>query len=100
MARYVATVKFTQQGMTNIRDTCKRAASFKAEAKKMGVKVTDIFWTTGPFDGIVVMDAPDEGTATAAMLHLGVKGNVQTQTSRAFNAAEMQKILAKMPENK
>lgn len=55
--------------------------------------MSDIFWTLGQFDGLIVFDAPDEETATAAMLHLGSLGNVQTQTSRAFRAAEMKKVL-------
>lgn len=95
---FVATVKFTQQGITSIRETVKRADNFKAVAKKIGVKVTDLFWTLGPFDGLVVFDAPDEETATAVMLHLGALGNVQTQTARAFRAAEMKKILDALPE--
>jgi len=94
MATFVTTVKFTQQGITNMQDTCKRAAAFKAAARKMGCKITDQFWTLGPFDGLVVFEAPDEETATALMLHLGSLGNVQTQTARAYTAAEMEKILA------
>ena len=79
------------------RDTCDRAASFKATAKKMGVKVTGIYWTLGAFDGVLVWEAPDEETATAALLHLGSLGNIRTQTARAFDAAEMQKILGVLP---
>jgi uncharacterized protein with GYD domain len=95
MATFVTTFKFTQQGMANIKDTCKRAEAFKAAAKKLGVKVTDQFWTFGPFDGLLVFEAPDEETVTAVMLRLGALGNVQTQTARAFKAAEMEQILAK-----
>jgi uncharacterized protein with GYD domain len=94
MATFVTTIKFTPQGMTNIQDTCKRAADLKAAAKKMGAKVTGQYWTTGPFDGLLVFEAPDDDTAVALMLHLGALGNVQTQTARAFSAAEMEKILA------
>ena len=90
---FVATLRFTPQGIADLRDTCKRADKFKAAAKKMGVKVSDIFWTLGQFDGLIVFDAPDEETATAAMLHLGSLGNVQTQISRAFRASEMKKVL-------
>ena len=36
----------------------------------MGVKVTGIYWTLGAFDGVIVCEAPDEETATAALLHL------------------------------
>jgi uncharacterized protein with GYD domain len=37
-------------------------------------------------------------TATAALLHLGSLGNLRTQTARAFNAAEMHKILGLLPK--
>ena len=56
----------------------------------------NIFWSLGPFDGCIVFDAPDDETATALMLQLGSYGNVQTQTARAYQAAEMENILAKM----
>jgi uncharacterized protein with GYD domain len=94
MATFISTIKFTAQGMTNIRDTCKRAAALKASARKMGVKITDVYWTMGAFDGLLVFEAADEETATALLLHIGSLGNVHTQTARAFTAAEMEKILA------
>jgi uncharacterized protein with GYD domain len=94
MATFITSIKFTQQGITNFRDTCKRADAFKTTAKKMGVKVTNVFWTLGAFDGVLIFEAADEETTTAAILQLGSLGNVQTQTARAFNSAEMEKILA------
>ena len=94
MATFITTVQFTEQGVKAARDTCDRAASFKAAARKMGVKVTGLYWTLGAFDGVLVCEAPDEATATAALLHLGALGNVRTQTARAFTAPEMEKILA------
>jgi uncharacterized protein with GYD domain len=96
MATFISTIKFTGQGIQNIKDTCKRANAFKTKAKKMGVKVQDIYWTLGPFDGLLVFDAPDEETATAVVLHLGTLGNVQTQTARAYNSSEMEGVLAKL----
>lgn len=93
MATYISTVKFSSQGMTGIQDTIKRAAAFKSAAKKHNVKIKEIFWTLGAFDGMLIFEAPDDETATAVMLHLGAQGNVATQTCRAFNAAEMEKIL-------
>ena len=94
MATFISTIKFTEQGIKAIGETTKRAASLKAAAKKMGVKVTSIYWTLGAFDGLLSFEAPDDETATALMLHLGSLGNLQTTTTRAFNAAEMDKVLA------
>jgi uncharacterized protein with GYD domain len=98
MATYITTVHFTEQGIKSIRDTCDRATSFKATAKKMGVKVTGMYWTLGAFDGVIILEAPDEETATAALLHLGSQGSIRTQTGRAYNAAEMQTILGRLPK--
>ena len=40
--------------------------------------------------------APDDETATTLLLHLAALGNVHTTTARAFTAAEMDAILAKV----
>jgi len=98
MATFITTMHFTEQGIKAVQDTCNRAAGFKATAKKMGVKVTGLYWTLGAFDGVIVCEAPDEATATAALLHLGSLGNLRTQTARAYDAAEMQKILGLLPK--
>ena len=96
MATFITTIKFTQQGIKGIDESTKRAAAFKAAAKKLGVKVRDIYWTLGEFDGVLIQDAPDDETALAALLHLGALGNVHTTTVRAFTAAEMDKIVPKV----
>ena len=98
MPTFLTTIKFTDQGIRNIQDTGKRASAFKAMAKKMGVKVANIYWTLGAIDGAIIFDAPDEETATALMLQLTSLGNLKTQTSRAFDAAEMNTILSKLSE--
>ena len=97
MATFITTLHFTEQGVKAARDTCDRAASFKAAARKMGVKVTGLYWTLGAFDGVIILEAPDEATATAALLHLGALGNLRSQTARAFDTAEMRKILGLLP---
>jgi uncharacterized protein with GYD domain len=94
MATFITLIKFTPQGVTNIQDTCKRAAAFKAAAKKLGGKVTATYWTQGPFDGVLIFEADDDQTASALMVHLASQGYVQTQTVPAHTAAEMEKVLA------
>lgn len=95
MATFITKIKFTPQGIKDIAHTTKRAAAFKSTAKKYGVKVKEMYWTMGDHDGVIVLEAPNDETATTALLHLGVLGNVQTTTCRAFTGAEMDAILAK-----
>jgi uncharacterized protein with GYD domain len=98
MPAFIATIKFTEQGIKSIKDTTRRSSAFKAAAKKMGVKLLDVYWCLGPFDGLLIFEAPDAQAATAAMLSLAAKGNVQTQTAQAFTAAEMDKVLSAMEQ--
>jgi uncharacterized protein with GYD domain len=96
MATFITTIKFTQQGIKDVDHSTKRAATFKSEAKKLGAKVKDIYWLLGDHDGLLILEAPDDETATAAILHLATMGNVHTSTCRAFTVDEMEKILSKV----
>lgn len=96
MATFITTIRFTQQGIKDIDHTTRRATSLKAAAKKLGVKIRDIYWTLGDHDGVLIFEAPDDETATTLLLHLGSMGNVHTSTCRAFTAAEMDQILSKV----
>ena len=96
MPTYISLAKFTGQGAKSVRDTTKRAKMFMELAKKRKVSYKGIYWTMGRFDVISVFEAPDDETATALVLDLGSKGNVSTQTVRAFSAKEMEKILSKI----
>jgi uncharacterized protein with GYD domain len=96
MANYIALLQFTEQGIRTVKDTTKRAAAAGEMASKMGAKLTDVFWTLGPYDLVLVLEAPDDETMTALALKLGSLGNVKTQTMRAFRAKEMDAILAKV----
>ena len=97
MATFLTSIKFMPEGVKEIGETTRRSAAFKATAKKLGAKVTDVYWTLGDFDGLLIFEAPDDETAAALMLHLSSIGKVHTSTVRAFTAAEMDKIVSKLP---
>ncbi len=96
MATYVALIKFTEDGVKHIKDTCKRASEFKAHAWKHGIEVVQQYWCVGKYDGLILFNAPDDETASAAMLSLSSRGFVASHTLRAFTAAEMAKIMEKV----
>ena len=66
-----------------------------AAAKKLGVKVKDLYWTLGQHDGVLILEAADDAAVTSALLPLGARGFVHTSTARAFSASEIDKIIAK-----
>lgn len=94
MATFITTIRFTEQGVKNVRQTAQRAAAFEATARQLGASVTHVYWTLGGYDGLLVFDAADDEAAAVLMLRLGSLGNVHTQTCRAFTASDMTKLLA------
>jgi uncharacterized protein with GYD domain len=96
MVTYIGLLNFTDKGLGAIKDTTKRAAAAKAAAKKTGVNMREVFWTLGEYDVICVLEAEDEAALAAFTVATAQQGNVRTRTVRAFSAAEMDKILAKM----
>ena len=96
MAHYVLLTNFTDQGVKGVKDTVKRAEAFKALAARSGVKVHSLFWTLGQYDVVAIAEAEDDIAATALGLSIASLGNVRTQTLKAFDAADMAKVIAKM----
>ncbi len=95
MATYIALIDYTPQGVRDIKDSPARAAAFAESAKKAGITVKDLYWTTGGHDGVLILEAPDDKSVFSLILSLGRAGNVRTMTMRAFGREEMQEILAK-----
>ena len=79
-----------------MKDTAKRAETFKQMANKLGVTVKEVLWTLGQYDVVVIAEAPDDMTTTALALSAGVLGNVRTQTLRALTEAEIKTVIAKI----
>lgn len=96
MSKHAVLLKFTQQGLSNVSQSPARSEAFKAQASSLGVKVETLLWTTGPYDGLLVIDAPDETTAAALVLRLGQSGDLSTCMLRAFDGDEFQAVLGKI----
>jgi uncharacterized protein with GYD domain len=96
MSAYIVLCHFTEQGIGGVKDSPKRAAAFKAAAKKAGVTVEAFYWTLGRYDMVSILEAPDLETVTALCLSVGKLGNVRTETLPAFDNAGMEAILKKV----
>jgi uncharacterized protein with GYD domain len=94
---YVSLVKFTQKGIQDAKQTTQRLAAWAAKVQSMGVTIKQMYWTLGEYDQVCIFEAPDDETAASVLLAADILGNIRTRTMRAFTAAEMDKILAKIP---
>ena len=97
MPKYVTFLNWTGQGIQSVKDTTKRFQEGMALFEQMGVKVLSFYWTSGRYDAVAITEAADDETASAVALTLGSQGRVRTETLRAFDIEDMERILAKMP---
>lgn len=93
MPHYVCLVSFTQEGLKNLKATTKRARAFAEKIEKQGVRIESTYWTVGRYDLVHIFEAPDDEKAAALAFSLGALGNVRTETLRAFDIDEMEKIV-------
>ncbi len=96
MSRYVVLLRFTEKGVAKSEDSVARAEAFQKVAAQVNARIEGQYWTTGPYDGALIIDAPDETTATALVLRLGKDANVSTCMLRAFDAEEFASVLKKI----
>jgi uncharacterized protein with GYD domain len=96
MPTYIILGHFTDQGMRNVKDTPKRANALKEAAKKYGATVKNVYWTLGAYDVLAVIDAPDSESMAKLLFNLGSLGNVRTQSLRALEAGEVERILGSL----
>jgi uncharacterized protein with GYD domain len=88
MTRYVTLIQLTPQGLQGIKKSPARAESFRKACKKSGVKVETLLWTTGSYDGVLILAAKTENAVLRQIAKLAAQGNVKTHTMRALNEKE------------
>ena len=94
MITYIVLWNFTDQGARNIKLTTERADVFRAQAKELGVNVKDYFWTLGGYDGVIILEAPDDEKVARLILLTCSLGTVRAQALRAFSRGDIERVLS------
>lgn len=97
MPTYISLLRYTQQGVQNIKESPARLDAAKKVFKAMGAELKQWYLVLGRYDAIVVSEAPDDETAAKLALAVGSQGNIHTETLRAFTEDEYRKLIAALP---
>ena len=97
MSAYIILVRYTQQGVQNIKESPARLDAAKKAFQAMGAELKQWFLVMGQYDAVVVAEAPDDETTAKLALAIGSLGSVRTETLRAFTEDEYRKIIAALP---
>jgi uncharacterized protein with GYD domain len=97
MPMYVTLIKYTEQGVKTFKDLPRRLAETRTAGEAAGAKLVAFYLTMGQYDAVVVSEAPDDETVATLALAAGGRGNVRTETLRAFTEDEAKKLAAALP---
>lgn len=97
MPFYVSLGRLTEQGRKTIKDSPKRFRETISMLEKTGVKFHQAFYTTGRYDLVTIVEAPNDQTALLAGLGSAAAGNVYWETLHAYTVDEIEKVVSKIP---
>ena len=95
MPRYISLLRFTDKGAREIKNSPARAAAFEKAAEKAGVRIEAQYWTTGDFDGLLILHADKEEQALKCLTRLLASGNVRSTTLPAYDATQFGRLIGR-----
>ncbi len=97
MPTYITLYRYTDQGISNIKESPNRMHAYRQALQDMGGGLKAIYLTMGQYDCVAILELPDDESAARANLALASLGNVRTETLRAFTEDEFRQITDALP---
>lgn len=97
MPTYVTLMRFTDQGIRNIKEGPSRLEAAKKLFQSAGAEIKSYYLALGNYDAIAIIDGPNDEVAARLALAIGAQGNVRTDTMRVFTEPEYRKLVSGLP---
>jgi uncharacterized protein with GYD domain len=94
MPTYVTLIHYTEQGVKTFKELPLRLEDTRKAGEALGARLVAFYLTMGQYDAVVISDAPDDQTVARLALAAAGRGNVRTETMRAFTEDEAKSIAA------
>lgn len=96
MSYYIILWSWSEQGVEKVKDSPKRAEQIKKTLENRGGRLVAVYWTFGQYDGVTIVEAPDDATMMSVLLSIESGGNARTVTLKAFTYEEASKIIGNL----
>jgi uncharacterized protein with GYD domain len=97
MPTYIALLRYTQQGIADVKNGPARLDAAKEGYRRAGGELKAFYMTMGQYDAVAIVELPDDATAARMALSISAQGNIRTETMKAYPEAEYRKIVASLP---
>lgn len=95
MPTYATLVRFTAQEVTSMTNTRNALEEGVKMATEMGIKLISAYATLGPYDVMLLYEAPDEKVAAGMVMGFGAKWGGRSETWTLIPVEELPKLAAK-----
>lgn len=99
MPTYISLIRYTEQGVKTFNELSQRLEETKTAGESVGAKLVGYYLTMGQYDAVAISEAPDDASIAKLALAASARGNVRTETMRAFTEEEARKIAAELSES-
>ena len=96
MPTYISMLRYTQQGISNVKNAPARIDAAKEAYRKAGGELKALYLTLGQYDLVVVAEMPNDEAVARMALALGSQGNIRSETMRGFTETEFRKIVGSL----
>jgi uncharacterized protein with GYD domain len=97
MPQYLTHFAYTAQAWAALtQNPVDRSEPIKALAERLGCRLISLHYTMGDYDGVTLIDAPDDVTAMACLMGAIAPGHLKaTKTIRLYTPAEALEAMRK-----
>jgi len=96
MTTYISFIKWTEEGIKNVKESPQRFDAFKKALQGAGGKVIGFYLTMGRYDMVLISEGPSDEAAASLILSTASRGEIRTETMRAFNEEQYREIISKV----
>jgi uncharacterized protein with GYD domain len=96
MSSYVMLFNFTAQGIEKLQESPARVEVAKKLCRDLGGEVKQFYGLMGRYDTMFILEAPNDETAVRIAAAICKRGNVRSETLRAFTEIEFREILSRL----
>jgi uncharacterized protein with GYD domain len=97
MPQFVILSNLTAKGLAEIKGGPARYQAVVKAIEAAGGKVLSFHATMGPYDYVMVAEAPSDEQAVLMSLSTAAQGYITTQTLRAFSPEEFAGLVSQLP---
>ncbi|MGH7547503.1 MAG: GYD domain-containing protein [Gemmatimonadales bacterium] len=97
MPRYLLQFAYTADTWAALaKNPVDRRPAVRAVLEKVGGRLIDLYYHFGEYDGVAILEAPDDTAANAAVIAVSAPGHLKaTRTTRLFSVEEAMEAMRK-----